>query len=337
MKKIKVVGDPNNTESCSSEIIISNLNKGLKNVGLYDENGELVVYDCLANSHGHKTNSIICPYETSLPYIVLNQASGKKLIGVSTQNQLFFTDAGYTPENTDFCLLGVDTNIWRPSSKAKRNKFRFGMMCDSNTRAAYEELLVAFGAAFKGKKDIELYIKDRWATPTFKSYINELSKAYDIEVIHDDEHVTDKEKEREIYNSLDCHIFLNRTSTFALTVIQGMAVGVPTIVMDYSGPRDYCNVLNSCLVNHTLEDISQFKIADLLSKGFRNYLLPPNNTNFPKKPQWASPDIKHLTQRIKAVYEEKDFREAISYQGMVTAKSLTWEKSAATLSYILSK
>jgi glycosyltransferase involved in cell wall biosynthesis len=337
MKQIKVVGDPNNTPSCSSEIIISSLNKGLKNIGLYDDKGEIVVYDCLANSHGHETNNIICPYETAIPHVVINQAGNRRLIGVSTQNQLFFTDAGYAPEKTDVCLLGVDTNIWKPLPKAKRNKFRFGMMCDSNTRAAYEDLLVAFGAAFKGKKDIELYIKDRWATPTFKAYVSELAKAFDIQVVHDDEHITNKEQEREIYNSLDCHVFLNRTSTFALTVAQGMAMGLPTVVMDYSGPRDYCNVLNACLVNHTLEDISQFKIADLLSKGFRNYLLPPNTTNFPKKPQWAVPDTKHLVQCLRAVYEEKDYREAIAYQAAVTASALTWERAAATLSYITSK
>lgn len=337
MKQIKVVGDPNNTPSCSSEIIISSLNKGLKNIGLYDDKGELVVYDCLANNHGHETNNIICPYETTIPFVVAGQAGGRRLIGVSTQNQLFFTGAGYPHDKTDICLLGVDTKIWKPTKREQNKKFRFGMMCDSNTRAAYEELLVAFGSVFKGNKEVELFIKDRWATPTFKSYVQELATALDIQVIHDDSHIIDKEQEREIYSSLDCHVFLNRTSTFALTVAQGMAMGIPTIVMDYSGPRDYCNVLNTCLVNHSLEDISQFKIAELISKGFRNYLLPPNTTNFPKKPQWAVPDQKNLIQCLRAVYEEKDYRKSIAYQGFVTAQSLTWERAAATLSYIVSK
>jgi glycosyltransferase involved in cell wall biosynthesis len=337
MKKIKVVGDPNNTPSCSSEIIISSLNNGLKNLDLFDDQGESIVYDCLANNHGHKTDNIICPYETSIPYVVASQAGGRKLIGVSTQNQLFFTEAGYPHNKTDVCLLGVDTKIWKPIKREPKTKFRFGMMCDSNTRAAYEELLVAFGAAFKGNKQVELFIKDRWATPTFKSYVKELATALEIEVIHDDTHITNKAEEVQIYSSLDCHIFLNRTSTFALTVAQGMAMEIPTIVMDYSGPRDYCNVLNACLVNHRLEEISQFKVAELISKGFRNYLLAPNTSNFPKKPQWAVPDAKHLVACLKAIYEEKDYRESIAYQGFVTAQTLTWEKAAATLSYIASK
>jgi hypothetical protein len=337
MKQIKVVGDPNNTPSCSSEIIISNLNNGLKAIDLYDEKGESVVYDCLANSHGHQTDNIICPYETSIPFVVAGQAGGRRLIGVSTQNQLFFTEAGYPHNKTDICLLGVNSKIWTPQNKKNTKKFRFGMMCDSNTRAAYEELITAFGAAFKGNKEVELYIKDRWATPTFKSYIKELSTALEIEVIHDDTHITDKNEEVQIYANLDCHIFLNRTSTFALTVAQGMAMQIPTVVMDYSGPRDYCNVLNACLVNHKLEEISQFKISDLIAKGFRNYLLPPNTTNFPKKPVWAVPEQKHLIACLKAIYEEKDYRESIAYQGFVTAQSMTWEKSAATLSYIASK
>jgi glycosyltransferase involved in cell wall biosynthesis len=336
MKQVKVVGDPNNTPSCSSQIIISSLNDGLQKLGLYDDNGQVIVYDCLANNHNFPTSHIICPYETTIPSIVRDRAQGITLIGVSNQNQTFFVEGGHPKERTDVCLLGVDTKFWAPLPRTPSSKFVFGMMCDSNTRAAYNDLFYAFSRVFGGSKDVCLYIKDRWATEEFKKFVKQWSDSGEIEIIHDDTHITNKEQEREIYNNLDAHIFLNRSSTFALTVAQGMAMMKPTIVMDYSGPRDYCNELNSCLVDFTLQDITERKLIELTQHGFRNYLLT-HPSLFPRKPQWAEPVIASIESALRTVYEDREYRERIAYNARVTAQSLTWEKSAATLSYIVSK
>jgi glycosyltransferase involved in cell wall biosynthesis len=196
---------------------------------------------------------------------------------------------------------------------------------------------MSFGKVFGGKKDIELFIKDRWATPEFKTFVKELSFSLDIQVIHDDSHIEDKEEERKLYGSIDCHVFLNRSSTFALTVAQGMAMQIPTIVMDYSGPRDYCNVLNSCLVKYELQEINELTIEQLTSKGLRNYLFRPTKDFYFKTPKWAQPDNQSLCECLLKVYEEKDYRESIAYQGLVTASSMTWQKSSSILSYIVSK
>jgi len=337
MKKIKVVGDPNNTPSCSSEIIISNLNKGLKNLELYDEDGELVVYDCLANDHGHKTNFIICPYETAIPFVVLYNAKNRILIGVSNQNQAFFSQGGYPKEKTDVCLLGVDSDLWRPFDRPQNDKFTFGMMCDSNTRAAYDDLLAAFSGIFTGVNDVRLFIKDRWATEKFKQRVKDIAKRDNLDIVLDDTHITDKEQERVLYNNLDCHIFLNRSSTFAMTVAQGMAMQKPTIVMDYSGPRDYCNSLNSCLVNYRLMPIEQQTIDYLQFLGYRNYLLTPNMTSFRTNPQWAIPDIYNIKECLKEIYQNANYRCAIAYYARATAEAMTWTKSAATLYSIVNK
>lgn len=336
MNKLKVVGDPNNTKSCSSEIIISNLNQGLKNIGLYDDNGIIVVYDCLAQHHGFHTNHIICAYETSLPSLVMHNAGGRNLIGVSFQNQSFFLNGGYPKEKTDFTLLGVNSNLWKPKLKPHRNKFVFGMMCDSNTRAAYTELITAFGEAFSKCIEIELYIKDRWATETFKKTVKNIADSYQIIVHHDDNHITNKEEEIEIYNNLDCHIFLNRTSTFALTVAQGMAMQLPTIVMDYSGPRDYCNELNSCLVDYSLLDITPLRIMQLEQQGYRNYLITRPDL-FQTRPQWAQPYIESIKKSLIKIYEDKEYRETIAYNARAAAEVLTWERAANNLAYIVNK
>lgn len=340
MKKINIKGDPNNKISCSSEIIISNLNCGLKNIELFDDSGDVIVYDCLAKRHGYNTNHIICPYETSIPNIIKRNASNSILIGVSNQNQAFFINGGYPKELTDVCLLGVDSNFWSPQPIQNKNnkKFIFGMMCDSNTRAAYDELIIAFASVFKNNSNVLLYIKDRWATDTFKNYIKEYAQRENVNIIHDDEHITDKKLEREIYNNIDCHVFLNRSSTFALTVLQGMAMQKPTIVMDYSGPRDYCNELNSCLVKYNLEQISQFEILKMEEKGYRNYLFSHSSffdDNI--EPKWANPNINHLKECLIKIYDDKEYRENIAYQGRATAETLTWELSALKLCYIVNK
>lgn len=336
MDKLRVLGDPNNTPSCSSEIIISNLNNGLRQLDLYSDDGRTVVYDCLAQQHGFHPSHIICAYETSIPRLVVENAGDKDLIGVSFQNQSFFIDGGFPKEKTHAMLLGVNSKFWSPQPRDKKDKFTFGMMCDSNTRAAYMELIIAFGLAFSGRTDVELYIKDRWATPEFKAIVRMLAERSKVIIHHDDTHVTDKEQERNIYNNLDCHVFLNRTSTFALTVAQGMAMQLPTIVMDYSGPRDYCNELNACLVKYYMEDISPFRIMQLSAQGFRNYLLAAPEL-FKLQPQWAQPLIESIKDCMLKVYNDEYYRDRIARNGRATAESLTWERAAANLACIVNK
>lgn len=334
MNKLRVVGDPNNTKSCSSEIIISSLNAGLQTLDLYSESGPIVVYDCLGQNHGYNTDFIICPYETNIPSVVIQNAGGRNLIGVSNQNQSFFINGGYPKEKTRSMLLGVDSKLWSPKPRKENESFIFGMMCDSNTRAAYMELIWAFGEVFKGNKNVSLYIKDRWATPTFKSLVASMAREMRINIIHDDSHVVNKIIESEIYNQIDCHVFLNRTSTFALTVAQGMAMQKPTIVMDYSGPRDYCNELNACLVKYTLGEISAWTIQNLEQYGFRNYLIV-NPSLFKSPPVWANPDMESLKEALGKIYEDKNYRENIAYNARATAESMTWERSAANLACII--
>ncbi len=305
-------------------------------MGLYAEDGMTVVYDCLAQQYGFNPSHILCAYETSIPSFVINNAGGKDLIGVSFQNQSFFIEGGYPKEKTHAMLLGVDSKQWAPRPKEKREKFVFGMMCDSNTRAAYSELIIAFGLAFKGRTDVELYIKDRWSTPEFKSLVRMLADHNKIIVHHDDSHVTDKNKEVDIYNNLDCHVFLNRTSTFALTVAQGMAMQLPTIVIDYSGPRDYCNELNACLVKYYMDNISELKITQLAQQGYRNYLMT-NPALFKKQPEWAQPLIDSIKDCLINVYENKNYRDSIAENARMTAEGLTWERAALNLAYIVNK
>ena len=338
MNALRVVGDPNNTPSCSSEIIISSLNRGLKELDWYDDQGIIVVYDCLAQHHGYNTNHVICAYETSIPNLVISNAAGANLIGVSNQNQSFFINGGYPKEKTFAMTLGVDSQLWKPTLPRKqRHKFVFGMCCDSNTRAAYVELIMSFGDVFKGNHEVELYIKDRWATPKFKALVEALAKSYDVIIYHDDEHVTDKAREVEIYDNLDCHIFLNRTSTFALTVAQGMAMQKPTIVMDYSGPRDYCNELNACLCKYRLIPIEEGYINRLVQYGLRNYLITHPSAFSGQCPKWACPETEDIKFCLKRVYEDKDYRENIAYNARATAEGLTWKRAAMNLTWIVNE
>jgi glycosyltransferase involved in cell wall biosynthesis len=211
------------------------------------------------------------------------------------------------------------------------------MMCDSNSRAGYFELLQAFQIAFKKDEKVKLLIKDRYATDTFKDYIEafKASNGLDIELV--DKHITDLAEEQNWYDKLDSHVFINKSSTFALTVAQGMAKAIPTITMAYSGPRDYCNELNSCLVDYSLEEINHFEITSLTQKGLRNYLFTPALSIYPKMPRWAVPSVGSLAKCLRKVYEDKAYRDLIGQQGRVTAESLSWDRAAINLSYILSK
>ncbi|MEK6882354.1 MAG: hypothetical protein AABY22_22230, partial [Nanoarchaeota archaeon] len=87
---------------------------------------------------------------------------------------------------------------------------------------------------------------------------------------------------------------------------------------------------------HTIEPVTLEKIRSLEKIGQRNYLISPTIQNYDFVPTWAEPKIQSLVDSLTKVYEDKNYRENIAYQGRTTAESLTWEKTSINLAHILS-
>lgn len=337
MKKFRIVGDLSSNPFHSSRIIIDATNKAARKLDLYDDSGATVVYDCLCNRHGYKPDAFWCAYELPIPRLVKEQASGKPMLGLSKENAWMFVEGGYPSNLVNYVSLGCDTSIWKPTPKrTDKSKFVIGCSIESTVRSDIPTIIKAFGECFGGSREIVLYIKDRNATPLFESYVNEMARNYDVEIIHDNRHIENFEVEKELFASWDIHCYLNRAGTFCMTVLQGMACGIPTVSCRYSGPSDYLSHrLNGMAVEYDLVPVEQSKLYELESIGMRNFLFPIDIAHYENRPFWAEFRLASLKNIFLELREDKYLRETLSNNGVRTAEWFSWERTATNMSFVL--
>jgi len=333
MKNIQVLGDPNNRPFGSSDIIISNLNRAAKTLGIWADDGLRVVYDCIGNQHNQRPDAMIIVYEMIFPSFILSQTYPKPMFGVSRDNLGFMLEAGYPAHLCNYFHLGVDTKIWSYREKKPNRKFTLLGIGESNSRGGLELVVQAFCAEFENE-DVRLYLRDRSASDTFKTWVQEQAKKWNVEIIHDDRYLEDFEEEKRVYYEADAAICLNKSSTWNLRTIECMATGTPLIVIPYAGPRDYSdNNLSALHVKFDLMPFRQEDIDSLGAIGLRNHLFHPSM--HAKTPYWSSPDLSDVQQRMREVVENHDLRAKVGTLGAVMAGKFTWERSATMLHHLM--
>lgn len=335
MVKFRVVGDNTSNPFHSSRIIIDATNKAAKEIGFYSDDEKVVVYDCLCNNHGFNPDAFWCAYELPFPVPIMQNAGGKPIIGLSKDNAWFAIEGGYPRNLVNWVSLGVDTSIWTPQpKKLMKDKFVVLSMIESTVRSGLDALIEGFGKAFAGNKQCVLYIKDRNPTQEFQRYIKRCADFWNIEIIHDVRHTENHEIEKEIFSMADCHFYLNHSGTWCMTVTQGMACGVPTVSIRHSGPTDYLShELTGLAVEYDLEEVTDEKIEELKKIGMRNFLFPRGA--YYRSPMWAEPRIESIKNCLVKLAEDKYLREKLSYNAIACAKTLTWERTAVNMSYVL--
>lgn len=334
LPKFRVVGDQSNKPRFSSDIIISSLNNAAKNVGLYSESDFTVVYDCIGNNHGYKADALIVCYELNFPKFVVDNCGNTPVIAVSRDNMRFAINGGVKKELCNYINLGVDTSIWRPVTKKRfLDKFVVLSYTESLTRSGLEILVQSFYEAFHDcLNDCVLFIKDRNATNEFSNWIHGECARLNINLIYKNEHLSTPEEEMDIFSSADCHVYLNKSTTWGMTVIQSMACGLPTISPDYSGPREFLlDKFSGLCPKYNLANPIHSNI-ELQKTGQRSFFFPMSNSDF-----WAESNPSSVAQYLKLLKNEPRARKYISENGIAMAKSFTWERSALMLSEALGK
>lgn len=331
--------DPNAYPFGSSRIITDATNKAAKKLGVYSDD-YTVVYDCLCNNQWRfPAKAFWCAYEVPIPKLITQSANGLPIIGLSKENAWMFVEGGYPHNLCNYVTLGCDTEEWVPQKKKfMKDKFIIGGSIESTVRSDFPLIIEAFGSNFKGNKGVVLYLKDRFATSKFQQWVKEQAEKWDIEIIHDNRDIQSKEEENNLYATWDAHIYLNRAGTFCMTVMQGMACGVPTISARWSGPSDYLSHrVNGLAVDYDLVPITEAKLYELESLGMRNYLIPPTVINYKSQPYWAEYKLESLKNHFQEIVDDKHLREKLSHNGILTAQWFNWERTAASMSYVLSE
>lgn len=332
MLKFCIKGDNSANPFYSSSIIITKLNEAAKKVGLYDEQGKIVVYSTTCNDFGHNTDAFLCVYETTFPIPVLQLANGRPILGCSLDN-LFFINDSYPASLCGFSPLGVDTEQFNPQKRiGNKEVFRFLAFCESNARSGLDEVLKAFGTVFRDVPGVELYIKDRGATDTFKEFVKQAASSYRINVIHDTENTQSFEDILKIYAQSDCLVFCSKSTTWGMPILEAMACGLPVISTAYAGPREYLsNRFNSLIAKHNVVPITQQNLDYLAYIGCRNHMFPLNA--YPVAPYWSEVNQYHLQEcMVKMRHLSKSQLNDLGNGGIMTARHFTWERAAVNLS-----
>lgn len=332
LPKYQVLGDPKNVVRYSSKIIIDSLNEAAKACGLYSDSGLKIVYDCIGNHHGHSPDALIVCYEIPFPPHVLNNVKDKPVIGISRDNMFFARDGGHPAHLCNYTPLGVDSKLWVPIKKSKMmDKFVIMSYTESMARSGLDILINAFYNAFGDRQDVVLYIKDRNADPLFIEYIAQIKAKYNLNIIHDNRHLTNPQDEREVLEHADCHFYLNRSTTWGMTVCQSMAAGIPTVSPAYSGPREYIlDGFSGIAVEYDVVPVEP-ELPILAGVGMRSHFFPTRPTDY-----WCKPRIKSVIDAMKRLQENKDdLRGRLSQGGIDLGRRMTWERAAANLSVIL--
>lgn len=330
MKKIKILGDPNNQKFCSSDVIISNLNNAAKKLDIYSDDEYRVVYDCVGNHHGHNPDAMIIVYEMIFPRFILENSYPRPIFGVSRDNLNFILESGYPAGLSGYFPLGVNAQIWKYREKKTTDKFVLLGVGEANSRGGLELIVESFCEEFQNEKSIKLYLRDRTAHPTFKAWVQSKAFQYGVEILHDDRHLEDFEEEKKIYYSADAAICLNKSSTWNLRAIECMSSGTPLIVIPYSGPRDYTvDRLSALHVDFSLEFFTENDIIKADRIGLRNHLFHPSYCV--KPPKWSIPKKQSVREKMREILEDKTLRDKISRLGSVEAQKFTWESGVSIL------
>ena len=184
----------------------------------------------------------------------------------------------------------LDMNIYNKDVKPmnKYDKFTYLFLGSWKERKGYKTLLKAWFEEFDQNDNVQLVIK------TDKPLIAEqlvlrMRKKYSAPVIVLKQNYTDDEMPA-FMKSADCLVTPSLGEGFYMPGIQAMAVGVPVIITDFSGCRDYANEDTSFLLKPEgfvnipcLDNIPQFSncswafiSVNQLRKQMRNVLVNPN-------------------------------------------------------------
>jgi len=328
--KFKVVGDPNNKARFSSKIITDSLNEAAKSLGIYSDDSLTVVYDGCCNDHGYKADAFICTYEISFSNILLQKAGGKPILGVSKDNLNFILKGGYDLNYSGYFPLGVDSSLYPKIEKTKNlSQFVVGVYTESLIRGGVELCLQSFAKVFSGDKTAKLVIKDRNGTERFSQFVDHFSKENNIIVEYQNAHFNDISQITEWFSGVDCHLYMNRSSTWAMPPLESMTMGVPTLAVAYSGPREYIFDRRTGIeIPFSEVDINK-DFQTLTEIGCRNFFFL---SGYSSAPTWAVGNTAKAAEKLIELKNNAELRNYISTNGRKYAiENLSWGKSALRL------
>lgn len=230
----------------------------------------------------------------------------------------------------DVIPLGVDSKVFYLDEEARktraywtRNKTVFINVGKWEVRKGHNELLEAFNKAFTPEDNVELWMlnhnpfigvhNENWKTKYIASPM-----CANIKLLP---RVNTQAELRMIFNTVDFGVFPAHAEGWNLEPLELMACGVPSIVTNYSGHTEFCDVANSYLV----EPDGMEKAHDGMDgRWFRG------------QGDWCTFKVDDLVDAMRAAHDAKQSGQTNKLDACLeTAKKFSWENTIKRIEEVL--
>ncbi len=237
-------------------------------------------------------DSSLIPKDTAIELNGISDAS----ICLSKFTEKAFRDAGVT-NPIHVGGQGVDVDLFRYLDRPKRDKFRFLFTGVAQGRKGTDELRYVFEETLGDRDDCELIIKS-----TGWGKLPKESKCKNVKLIHSE---YTRQQLVDLYHECDCFVCPTHGDSFMLPGLEAMSTGMPLIITDFGGPKDYLN-------DKTGYPLKYKEVECGYLPGYQ-----------------AEPDREHLSETLKYVLEHQDeAKEKGRYGARWAREYWRWEDDA---------
>jgi glycosyltransferase involved in cell wall biosynthesis len=271
--------------------------------------------------HAIGTPRVLCTvWETSgVPAPYADTLRAADMIWVPTEwGRAIFVDAGLSADRVRVVPEGVDAQLFRPAEAAPaRERFRFLCVGKWEVRKGTAELVRAFADEFLPSEPVELVMHCHNIYQRGFALDGAIARELQGAAREPPRIVASRSGSLAdliaLMQDSDAFVLPTRAEAWGLPVLEAMACGLPCIVTDYGGHRAFADDTNSYLI------------------GVERMVPVHDPANFDPRlawGTWAAPDVAHLRELMRHVFEHRDEAKARGEAARRTAQRFTWDAAA---------
>jgi len=221
------------------------------------------------------------------------------ILTVSTLAKQTYIDAGVSPEKVSVVPVGADLALFEPREAGRidaSGRFRFVFVGNISHRKGFDLLVRAFAGLRRGARDVDLVVVGGLGDAARYLTDPETGVSYLGQFPH--------QELSAVYAAADCLVLPARHDSYGMVVAEALACGVPVIVSDMVGAKDW------------------------VVAGENGWVVPFN-------------DARALEQSMAWCIENRDAVRAMRARARATALQMSWtayrEKIIATVKQLLNE